>query len=100
MTTTTNYETLIKIQKEFPELTFDNNGYEYLDKEVKERHKEQIDLISEILKKEINGFVRFDNFKPRKNGTFDVRVQYYWDINFKGVGYFNIEDFKEYEGDK
>ena len=95
-TTTTNYETLVKIQKEFPELTFDNNGYEYLDKEVKERHKEQIDLISEILKKEIEGFIRFDNFKPRKNGTFDVRVQYYWDkSSFSGVGYFKIEDFKE-----
>lgn len=90
----TNYETLVKIQKEFPELTFDNNGYEYLDKDVKERHKEQIDLISEILKKEIKGFVRFDNFKPRKNGTFDVRVQYHWAFNFKGVGYFNVEDFK------
>lgn len=89
----TNYEMLIKIQKDFPELTFDNNGYEYLDKEVKERHKEQINIISEILKKEINGFVRFDNFKPRKNGTFDVRIQYQWSINFHGVGYLNIEDF-------
>lgn len=90
----TNYEILIKIQKDFPELTFDNNGYEYLNKEVKERHKEQIDIISEILKKEIEGFIRFDNFKPRKNGSFAVRIQYLWSLSFQGVGYFNIEDFK------
>lgn len=89
------YKELKRIKEEYPELTFDNDGYEYLSKAVKEAHKEQIDLLHKLLKSEIEGFVRFDNFKPREEQqTFDVRVQYYYDKSFVGVGYVNIELFK------
>ena len=91
----TNYQKLINYQKDYPELTFQNNGYEYIHPEVREKHKEQIKEISEILKTEIEGFVKFNNFILRKNDTFDIRCQYCWDVNFTGVGYFNIEWFKE-----
>ena len=81
---------IIEIQSNFPKLTFQNEGYQYLSKEIKENHKKEIAEIESILKKEIKGFVRFDNFKINKDGSFSVRCQYYWDENFIGVGYFNL----------
>ena len=84
---------IIEIQSNFPKLTFQNEGYQYLSKEIKENHKKEIAEIESILKKEIKGFVRFDNFKINKDGSFSVRCQYYWDNSFKGVGYFNINEF-------
>lgn len=90
-----NYNRLILIQKEYPELTFQNEGYEYLSKEVINKHKEQIEEISNILKTTISGFVEFNNFKIDKTGDILIRVQYHWDKMFVGVGYFNIEEFKE-----
>ena len=93
-----SYNRLKEIQKQYPKLTFDNNGYEYIFKE-KEGHKEQVKEIEDILKKEIKGFIRFDNFKPRKDGSFAVRCQYNWGAHddsryYEGVGYFEINDFK------
>lgn len=90
-----NYNKLISIQKEYPELTFQNDGYEYLNKEIINKHKEQIEEISSILKSTIKGFVEFNNFKIDKTGGILIRCQYYWDKMFVGVGYFPIEEFKE-----
>lgn len=94
------YERLEKIRQEYPELTFKNDGYEYLSPEVKEKHKEQIDEIDIILKETIPGFDRFDNFFPHRDGTFSVRFQsdYNHDsdyVPFIGVGYLSLELFKE-----
>ena len=93
----TNYELLKLYQFKYPELTFDNKGYKYLSKDIQERHKEQIKEISDILTETIERFRQFNNFKPRKDGSFDIRVQYAWDSNYNGVGYFNIELFKDGE---
>ena len=84
---------IIEIQSNFPKLTFQNEGYQYLSKEIKENHKKEIAEIESILKKEIKGFSEFNNFKINKDGYFSVRCQYYWDGNFRGVGYFNINEF-------
>ena len=84
---------IIEIQSNFPNLTFQNEGYQYLSKEIKENHKKEIAEIESILKKEIKGFSEFNNFKINKDGSFSVRGQYYWDGNFRGVGYFNINEF-------
>ena len=97
------YEELVKLYQEYPELTFQNKGYQYLPKEVKERNQEGIDKISVIIKKPIPGFVRFDNFKhSNKNGEIYVRCQYNYGYNssergshFTGVGYFPLKDFKD-----
>lgn len=86
-------EKLTEIKSNFPQLTFQNEGYEYLSKEIKENHKKEITEIESILKKEINGFCEFNNFIENKDGSFSVRCQYYWDNSFKGVGYFNINEF-------
>lgn len=92
-----NYDRLVELKNAYPELTFNNDGYEYLSQEVKESHKAQIEEISAILKETVFGFVRFDNFKPRKNGSFAVRMQTQWDERFTGVQYNDIEDFKNKE---
>jgi hypothetical protein len=93
----THYDRLIELKNDYPELTFNNDGYEYLSPSVKEAHKAQIEEISAILKETVFGFVRFDNFKPRKNGSFAVRMQTQWDERFTGVQYNDIEDFKNEE---
>tara|TARA_R110000851_G_scaffold11938_2_gene41408 strand:- start:441 stop:869 length:429 start_codon:yes stop_codon:yes gene_type:complete len=95
-----NYNRLKEIQKQYPKLTFDNDGYQYIRKELEE-HKEQVEEINSILSKEILGFSKFFNFKPRKDGSFAVRCDYNWGAGdekvtyFIGVGYFEIEEFKE-----
>lgn len=93
------YKRLKEIQKEYPKLTFQNEGYQYIRKELEE-HSEVVSEIESILKEEISGFSEFNNFKMRKDGTFDVRCQYNWGAHdgsrqFYGVGYFNIEEFKD-----
>lgn len=80
---------LTELKEQFPDLTFDNNGYQYLSPAIKERHKEQIEEISSIMKEQFPHFVRFDNFKPRKDGTFAIRCQTHWDSSFVGVEYFD-----------
>ncbi len=90
----TDYDKIIEIKDKYPQLTFNNKGYECLSKDIQESHKEIIKELSDILKRNIEGFVKFNNFKPRKDGTYVVRVQYHWDKSFTGVGYFNIEAFK------
>lgn len=90
----TDYDKIIEIKDKYPQLTFNNKGYECLSKDIQESHKEIIKELSDILKRNIEGFVKFNNFKLRKNNTFDVRCQYQWTHNFTGVGYFNIEAFK------
>ena len=89
------YEKLIEYQKNYPALTFDNNGYEYLPMEVRETHKEQITEIETLLNGVVEGFVKFNNFKPRRDGSFAIRHQCYWDETFIGVGYIEIDKLKQ-----
>ena len=91
------YETLVSYKEKYPELTFNNKGYQYLSQEIKEKYKEQIEEIASILKECIQGFIEFNNFIDREDGSFSIRCQHYWDEKFRGVGYFNIEVFKDLE---
>lgn len=86
---------LMEIKDKYPELIFDNNGYEYLSPAVKEKHKEQIEEISALLKEQFPDFVRFDNFKPRKNGTFSIRCQSHYSVSFVGVEYLEEAHFQD-----
>lgn len=98
-TTNEYYYKLMEFKENYPKLLFDNNGYERLPFEIKETHKEQIQEISEILRKTVAGFVEFNNFKPRKDGSFAVRCQTEWSSSFTGVTYLSINDFKEFQLD-
>lgn len=94
------YNRLLQLQQDNPQLTFQNDGYQYLSKEIVENHKLQIAEISEILKTTVKGFEKFNNFRIRKNGDIVVRLQFQWSSSFTGVGYFELEDFKNFEEDE
>ena len=87
---------LIELKKDYPALTFQNEGYKYLSKEVKEKYKDQIDEISEIMKKLDPRFTEFNNFKDRNDGSFAIRYQAYYDSShsFIGVVYLNINEIE------
>lgn len=88
---------LMQIGEQYPELIFDNHGYQYLKPEVIAQHKEQIEEISTIMKEQFPRFVSFNNFKPRKDGTYSIRCQTHWSVSFIGVEYFTEEYFQETE---
>lgn len=90
-----NADLLDGIRRAFPELTLKNNGYEYLSKEVRKENKEIISGILDLIRDYIPSATKFHNFYPRKDGEFDVRIEYCWDddIYYYGVGYFLIKDF-------
>ena len=62
------YETLLNIQKTNTILTFQNYGYEYVDKnKFDQSDKIAFDIVTSILKKTIAGFSEFNNFRLSKN---------------------------------
>lgn len=102
MTAEEAFARLMEIREQYPELTFNNEGYQYIKPEVREAHKEQIEEISTILKAQDPDIVKFNNFKPRKDGTFSIRCQGYYDRSssgFVGVMYLQKEHFTTPEGE-
>ncbi len=96
------YDLLKSIQIKFPNLTFQNEGYQYIDKsKFSEKDKKAFRIVSNILSKAIKGFCRFDNFRLSKKGEVCIRFQYEYDVSFTGVGYLELvtlfEGFKETE---
>lgn len=103
------YDTLLRIQQDRPILTFQNNGYEYINKsKFSESDTKAFEEVTSILKKCIVGFHRFDNFRHRSsdNNKLTVRFQYNWTADdetnprpYEGVGYLLVEEllngFKE-----
>lgn len=87
------YDKLLSIQKEFPALTFQNNGYEYLNmSKLTEIELEKFKEAESILKKSILGFSKFNHFKICKEKNSDltaivVRFQYNWNVDYDGTGY-------------
>ena len=88
------YTALEALRLEYPELTFDNDGYEELPKAVKEANSHGIWRVEEVLKQAMHDFVRFQNFKPRKDGSIAVRCQTVWAPGFIGVSYIPMEDWR------
>lgn len=83
------HETLLNIQKNNPILTFDNNGYEYIDKsKFTNSDKDAFDTVTSILKEAIVGFHEFNNFKiSKKTKEIRIRFQYDWSLNLNANGY-------------
>ena len=94
-----NYqEELNRLMIDNPELTLDNDGYQEIPNAVIQNNREAFDKITEILRCCVGDFVRFQNFKPRADGTFAVRCQTRWDRSFTGVRYIPLDEFKAIEG--
>jgi hypothetical protein len=95
------HEFLKKIQKEHPFLTFQNKGYQYIDKtKFTDEDKKAFDKVTTLLKKHITGFYEFNNFViSNKTKEINIRFQYNWTsddedakISFVGVGYITIDE--------
>ena len=93
MTERNYHEELDALRVAYPDLTFNNDGYENIPDAVREANAEGQAKIEAVLKECVAGFVRFQNFKPRKDGTFAVRCQTHWAPGFTGVSYFPLENF-------
>ena len=95
----TDYEKLKKIMANCPELIFDNRGYQYLPKEILKKYATECNVVKEIIERRLDqkGSIEFNNFKPRKDGTFALRFQGRYDNSFFGVYYTDLEDFKTKE---
>lgn len=85
---------LVDLFNAYPELTFDNQGYDELDSAVMLRNKNGVERIESILAQCIVGFVRFQNFKLYKYGSIKVRYQVYYDAQrtFIGVAYTDLNE--------
>lgn len=99
------YDMLMETQAKFPNLTYQNEGYDKPDKskwskEDLEAHK----TCEDFLRKCINGFSQFNHFKLRKGGKVCIRFQYDWTFDdpnrttsftttsFTGVGYLEVQE--------
>lgn len=87
------YEELKGIFEKHPELTLQNNGYEYLNKsKFTPEVKEAYDTVSDILRNHVDGFSKFHNFRLSKKGRIQLRFDYRWDAHFTGVGYILLDE--------
>lgn len=88
------YNKLSRLALDYPELIFDSCGYQELPQETIDANRKGFDEVSRILKDSVENFVSFQNFKPRRDGSLDVRCQTRWSPLFTGVTYIKLEDFK------
>jgi hypothetical protein len=91
--TRNHFEELDALRRAFPDLTFNNDGYENIPDDVRKANADGQAQIETILKETVEGFVRFQNFKPRPDGTFAVRCQREWSPHFIGVSYIPLSNF-------
>ena len=101
------YNKIKNIQKNYPVLTFQNKGYQYINKNnLSKKDEEKIKQIEEILNKSIKGFSKFNNFRLSDENEIVIRFQYNYNydgvgIPFMGVGYIYLEEllkgFHKYE---
>ncbi len=83
----------------YPDLVFQNVGYEYIGREKREVCAPQITRIEEILKAHIVGFSRFFNFR-RDNEELVLRFDFDWgaedgSLHFVGVGYLPLDHLRD-----
>lgn len=102
------YNTLLDIQKNHPLLTFQNKGYEYINKsKLTNDDKNAIGTINAILSKAIVGFSKFYNYCYTISNEIIIRFDYdlslTWNndidkiikregIPFIGVGYLYLDE--------
>ncbi len=94
------HDELLQIAAEHPELVFNNNGYEYLSREVQEAKAAQIERVSAILREHVTGFYKFFNYKHSTVHGLTLRFDYNWGaedktLYFIGVGYLPLKALRE-----
>lgn len=87
---------ILQEYSERPELTLENAGHGYryygVDRDI---NSKAIAEIEEYLKKHIEDFTKFCNFKTNKDGSKSVRYLYMYSPMFEGVGYQELSTFTE-----
>lgn len=88
------WEFLVEMYKNFPNLTLQNDGYEYIKKDtLTDNDKGAILLIEKLLRQKIVGFSEFNNFRlSKKEGLPQIRLQYQYGPGFTGVGYILVDE--------
>lgn len=92
------HEILRGIQEKYPNLTYQNEGYDYPDKSKwSEKDMQAHRIASMILHKHVGGFSEFNHFTI-KEGNIAIRLQYNYSYNdeysrrFVGVGYLRVDE--------
>ena len=101
--TVEEFTELANIQERSKILTFQNDGFEYIDhKKFTESDEKDYQRVIEILRKSILGFRKFHNFRLSKDGTVQIRFDYNWtaddeknSLPFTGVGYLDLIELLE-----
>ena len=92
---------LLEIQKTYPNLTYDNKGYDNLNLSLLTPEElKHFKEAEEIIKTSIKGFREFNHFKPSKSKPElpMIRFQYNWtadhpgELPFTGVGYLFVHE--------
>lgn len=93
------YKLLLNIQKTYPNLTYQNKGYDYPNKSKwSNEDLSQFNIVKTILNKHIKGFSEFNHFKLNNKNEVIIRLQYNWTLDepykypFTGVGYLPLEE--------
>lgn len=87
------YDQLLYLYNKYPNLIYENKGYDYLDKnKLTAREKIIFKIIQRILKRHIHCFVEFNHFKHNKAKEVCVRFQYRYSKCFTGVGYLKLSE--------
>lgn len=94
------HQSILDIQKNYPKLTYQNRGYDTLNKSLlSSEDNEKFIEVQEILKASIKGFSEFNNFKITKDNRICVRFQYDYSADviprsnsFTGVGYLLVDE--------
>lgn len=105
-----DYNKLLDIQKQYPNLTFKHEPYqEWIPAHFTEKDKNALNEVKSIIKKAITGFSNFTNFYFSRKGVLCIRFYYDWsyawenDVNkipikkglpFTGVGYLELSELK------
>jgi hypothetical protein len=93
-----DHQKLIKWSEDYPNLIFQNDGYEYINKsKLSEEELQAITDIEALLKNHITGFSKFFNYKKSKKGELKLRFDYNWGAadksrQFIGVGYLLVDE--------
>ena len=99
--TNNEHSLLLEIIQNYPILTFQNKGYEGIDRrEFNDAEVEADKFMNKLLKRKVIGFKSFQNFKLRDDGSVVIRFQYNYDadnnvgnqLGFIGVGYLSLKD--------
>lgn len=92
------YKELCDIQAKYPILTFQNKGYEGVNRGLLTDEEKQADKrVNEILNSSIKGFSVFQNFNLSIKNEVRIRFQYDYgadqdSISFTGVGYLFLDE--------